>query len=475
MYICICVYVYMCICVYAYMCICVYVYMCICVYVYMYTLGDHLLIEIRTEFETPRVSAACYRMPRWWSNGAPWEQGLSANTFVLNSLRGLYEQAIGCVWSGGISRHLAEWLADSSAWLWELVMALIRDGYVLPRSAPRPRGVPGRQLEAWTSGSVTEWQAQMIRAVSAGEVPRNLVNLCYKWMQPAKVSPPERLAADGATLSASQSHDMWCQQVVGQRTWPNDFDLDWHKEVEENVKKAAGRSWSNRGRGVFDWDVDATEVSAIIRSWDRSDATTPDLVPRAVFKLGCAPLDGAVLQLMRLLGPGVLALKPMVWRYRCMVPIYKKGPVSEVGSWRQLEVQTQLGLLQEGIIFCRVKLHVRRYICVGQSGYVRDVGDAHLLVHELAASAEQGGRSLWCFLGDLWKAFARTWRAGLLHCLGSTGLRGGTHAFLTDMLRFDFILVCVNGYRVVRVTEGVSEGGLTGPLGFNLLPDVLVK
>jgi len=51
----------------------------------------------------------------------------------------------------------------------------------------------------------------------------------------------------------------------------------------------------------------------------------------------------------------------------------------------------------------------------------------------------------------------------------------GAHALFGDLLRFDCILVCVNGYSVVRVSQGVPEGGLVGPLAFILVPDILVK
>lgn len=157
-----------------------------------------------------------------------------------------------------------------------------------------------------------------------------------------------------------------------------------------------GRAWTHRGTGVFDGDVLSEELSAIAKDWDGSDATTPDLLPRLVFELGCASWDAVVLAVMRLLGPGVLAARPMLWRYRCMVPHFKAGSANVVDNWRQLEVQSQFGLLQQAVLYGRVEVRVRSFLTPGQSGYVRDVADAQLLLLELAAASEASSRPMWC-------------------------------------------------------------------------------
>eukprot|EP00959_Pyramimonas_sp_CCMP1952_P156556 3274147-Pyramimonas_sp.AAC.1 len=73
-------------------------------------------------------------------------------------------------------------------------------------------------------------------------------------------------------------------------------------------------------------------------------------------------------------------------------------------------IKAQLGLLQEGVLCNRLRPIVRAAITPGQSGYIRDTGDAHLLLHELVAEAEHHGRPLIALFGDLQKAFPRTWR-----------------------------------------------------------------
>eukprot|EP00973_Karenia_brevis_P030164 4157658-Karenia_brevis.AAC.1 len=60
---------------------------------------------------------------------------------------------------------------------------------------------------------------------------------------------------------------------------------------------------------------------------------------------------------------------------------------------------------------------VRPYLRPCQSGYTRDAGDAHFLVHGLTAETLMQRRPLWCVSADVWKAFPRTWRADFLDIL----------------------------------------------------------
>ena len=119
---------------------------------------------------------------------------------------------------------------------------------------------------------------------------------------------------------------------------------------------------------------------------------------------------------------------------------------------------------------------VRNFVLPCQSGYVRDCGDAHLLVHELTASARDQSRPLWCVTADIWKAFPRTWRADFLDLLmRGPGIGHGCAALVDSILEWDEILVTRGGCSCVKTYEGVPEGGKLGPFGFTLLPDSLAR
>ena len=284
------------------------------------------------------------------------------------------------------------------------------------------------------------------------------------------------MVVDGRLCTEDETHAAWCAQVSKQRAWVNPFDMAFDKKVESDASSALGRAWASRGRGWFDWDVTQDEVQGAVASWDKSNATTPDLVPRCVFKLGSAVWDQVVWLLMRLVGPGILALRPRVWRIRCMVPVFKKGDAVLIDSWRLIEVETQMGLLQELLIFNRAVHCVRAYLSSFQSGYIRDVGDAHLVLHEVLSAVISDDRCAWGFMGDLWKAFPHTWRQSLVKLLhDGPQIRGGCLALIGSVLEWDVVLVNQCGCSCVRVNQGVPEGGLLGAFGFTLLPDVLAK
>ena len=96
-----------------------------------------------------------------------------------------------------------------------------------------------------------------------------------------------------------------------------------------------------------------------------------------------------------------------------MCPKWKSGSTADVDNWRQLEVSSQLALIQECIIVNRMQVRVRAGVLPCQTGYVRDCSDAQQLAHEVIAQAVYQGRPAWCIPADVCKAFPRTWRQDL--------------------------------------------------------------
>jgi hypothetical protein len=187
-------------------------------------------------------------------------------------------------------------------------------------------------------------------------------------------------------------------------------------------------------------------VTSLLQQWGASDASTPDLVPRAVLKMGHTAFDRVVWLSQAIVGPGCFAARPCLWRARLMCPKHKSGSLLLVDNWRQLEICSQFGLLQESLLVDRLKPVVRPYVEQCQSGYVRDVSDAHLLSHEMMASAMGQCRPIWCVPADVWKAFPRTWRADLMDILMSgPRVRAGAAAMTGSILEWDDVVVALSG------------------------------
>ena len=448
-----------------------------------YTLGDHFLLEVLVEgVHVPSSSPPLPRMPRWWHSPVQWQCGLDAAEDILVGVRGCLAEgrsfAVRSAKDNGCSRDVAQWCVDAVAWVIELLMAFIRDVWVVPVGNPSGRsdgrrGVSTGGLDINNGGS---WERQMQDAIEGGQAPRSLIHKCYRWLRPALPRPPGQLQANGTFCSVEETHKIWCEQVVRQREWTYAWDKSFHDYVCERVASLVGHAWVHRGSGQHDADVLESEALAGMHGWDSSDALTPDLIPRCVFHLRHRMFDSIVWLAMSITGPGGLALRPLSWRKRCMVPLFKCGEVFDVDSWRLLEVPVQMGLLQETVLANRVRPRMLQHLYPGQSGFLRDVSDPQLVLHEVLAVVRESLRSAWLAPSDLWKAFPHTWRDGLLLLIHEgPRLRDGVFALLGSTLEFDVVLVNQAGSSEVLVTEGVPEGGLVGPLAFTQLPDVLVK
>eukprot|EP00959_Pyramimonas_sp_CCMP1952_P103500 2164522-Pyramimonas_sp.AAC.1 len=86
---------------------------------------------------------------------------------------------------------------------------------------------------------------------------------------------------------------------------------------------------------------------------------------------------------------------PEGWRGSCAVPLHTEGPVALSASLRLIMVKARVELIRESVLHRRRLGHLQDSVLAGQNGYVRDAGDAHLALHELAAAAAAQDRPLW--------------------------------------------------------------------------------
>ena len=443
-----------------------------------YTLGDHFFMEAHVPFavHSGRRVGGALRMPRWWLEGPAWVAGLTAAEPALRRLECILRSV--CAGQGrgryGAKLHRAagQWLCDALAWLLHVILALAMSGWVVPADAGSRR----RRKAAGGAAAQRPLGNRIRESLEKGGAPAAKVARCLHVLEPPAVQPAPCLQAEGGVLSPADSLNAWCTQIRDQSRWPGEWDAQRHSAVQSRVRTLAGRSWAHRGQGELDGPIVQNEVRGVLAGWPTTDATTPDLVPRLVLQLLWAPLDTVVWLLLLVTGPSFLAMRPRGWRSLCAVPLHKAGPPELGESFRLIMVKSQFGLLQESILCQRGKAKVQLSVLPGQSGYVRDVGDAHLLLHELASQAVFQGRALWAVSGDLQKAFPRVWREGLLHRVFThVGLRDGYFALLCSVLEEDMVHVNINGVAVVSIVQGIAEGGTVGPRFFPCYMDGLSR
>jgi hypothetical protein len=138
--------------------------------------------------------------------------------------------------------------------------------------------------------------------------------------------------------------------------------------------------------------------------------------------------------------------------------------------------KSSMGLLQEKLLEVRLKPTIVAYLRPCQSGYLKGIEDPQLVLHEVCCQMRVQKRNLFIVMGDFVKAFPRVWRDYWLALMfKGPQIRDGAFALLASMLKFDEVYIWLSGRSSVRVVQGIPEGGSLGPMGYNLLPDTLVR
>ena len=214
----------------------------------------------------------------------------------------------------------------------------------------------------------------------------------------------------------------------------------------------------------------------IVGKWRSSQACPADLCPRAAFKCGHDEWLDAAFLVQQLCGPHVLAYRPLLWRLSTLLAVFKSGNPKHHSSYRLIFIKAQFGLLQEGLMALRVKPVIFDFLQKCQSGFTRGIQDPHMVLHELCCLAKQFQRAIWCVMGDFRKAFPRVWRELLLKLLHKdVGLGHGIFELLANMLESDSVRIWLSGCSETVIRQGIPEGGVLGPLCYNVLPDSLIR
>ena len=166
--------------------------------------------------------------------------------------------------------------------------------------------------------SGSDLENQLRSYASAAKWPDAALSTCFAWLRPKDLPIPSRLVSDGCVLSWAASHQAWCEQLQSQSTWPQDYNKTVDTQVTTAMAMAVGNARRHIGEGPDDYPIAEPEIRHIISTWDASHATTPDLLTRAAFLSEPSEWSGASWSLQRLMGPGCLACRPFVWRWRCM-------------------------------------------------------------------------------------------------------------------------------------------------------------
>ena len=164
---------------------------------------------------------------------------------------------------------------------------------------------------------------------------------------------------------------------------------------------------------------------------------------------------------------------PDKWKQGNLVPIFKKGEKSIPSNYRPVSLLSNLGKIQERIIFKHLYNHLYsnnllyKYY---QSGFRPGHSTTYQLIdifHHICQSfdAKQHSRMIFC---DISKAFDKVWHRGLLFKLRQNGIKGNLLTWISNYLTDRKQKVQINSATspLLTVNAGVPQGSVLGPLLF---------
>ena len=197
-------------------------------------------------------------------------------------------------------------------------------------------------------------------------------------------------------------HGLWRDE----KQWNN---VPSHDVVQSVMKQMRALLSEAREKSLNEFDdVSLEELQSELHKWGNSLGLPSDWVPGAALRSGQVAVDklewAVVCKVWR------LAVRPQPWGITKQVALYKKGDVRCFTSWRNIMINTQLGLLMERLFWNRVVTYIRRALARYQTGYMHRCEYHAFVFHEVAAFRLHMGVGMVALMGDLVGAFPKSWR-----------------------------------------------------------------
>ncbi|CAE7805313.1 unnamed protein product [Symbiodinium necroappetens] len=418
--------------------------------------------------------------PGKWHDATKWAAALRPAEPVLQSLSSIAHLAADelCLPTCSLaSRKKHVWGIEAAAALTNTIGGLVRDVWLRAGPGTTSREMVARpNLAEAVLHELSDDTNSLIAQVSKETDCAALLNSCFKLLRDPVPQPLPRLHSGPRILSEAESNQEWVKALRSQCSWPEAFDEQLHLQTVARCQQLCAAALRQPSGDSKDFSVTEREVVDIRNAWSTSKGMPPDLLPRALFMANSVGWNSVVWALQRWTGPGGAAFRPSLWRQAALCPVHKAGPACLASSFRLIFVKVQLGLMQEALLTQRWLTATRRFIQPCQSGYIRGVDDAHLLLHEVSAEALHQHRPLWFVLGDFQKAFPRVCRHDLLCALADgPHVNGHCLGLLGDILKEDHVVVWYSGFSDTIITSGIPEGGCIGPFGYPVFLDSLVR